>query len=142
MKTILVLSSAAIMLAVCCTGCVNAVGVANGYGYTPPALVYSNMNIGSHTEPNYEYLKRPYEVLGRVEGESSMFNVLLITAYGDGSCLRAEQDALRKMKNADALINRTFSIKHHSILSLFTQVTNCVSGDAIRYTDEDQKIKK
>ena len=137
MKKILAIAAAASGIALFGTGCVNNLAVGNGYGFAPPALIYSGCTVGSHTEPNYEYLKRPYEVLGTVTGEATTTNILLLASFGDGSVIAAEKDALSKIKGADALINRSFYTKHNSVLSLFTAVSNCVTGDAIRYTDHD-----
>lgn len=141
MKKLLALAVAACGLAVFCTGCASGYGVVNGYGGPYPGLIFSETISGSHTEPTFEYMKRPYEVLGHAEGEAEAINVLFVYAGGDSSCGMAESNALRKFKDADALINRTFSVKHFSVLSLFNRVTNRVSGDAIRYLDSGKNVK-
>lgn len=135
MKKCVLFAAAAIGITMLGTGCVNNLGMANGYGFAPPALVYSGTTFGSYTEQNIEALKRPYEILGTVTGEAETTNILLIASFGDGSIVAAEKDALSKIKGADAIINRTFYTKHNSVLCIFTAVTNCVTGTAIRYTD-------
>jgi len=141
MKKLFALAVAACGFAVFCTGCASGYFGINGYGTPAPGLIFSDTTAGSHTELNLEYLKRPYEVLGHAEGEAEAINVLFVYAGGDSSCGMAEDNALRKFKNADALINRTFSVKHFSVLSLFNKVTNRVSGDAIRYLDNGKNVK-
>ena len=139
MKKFLAMAAASAGIMFLATGCVNSLSMGNGYGFAPPALIYSGCTFGSHTEPNFEYLKRPYEVLGTVTGEATTNNILLIASFGDGSTVAAERDAMSKIKGTDAIINRSFYTKHVSVLSLFTAVTNCVEGQAIRYTDQDEK---
>lgn len=118
------------------TGCNSAIGVANGYGYTAPGLIYSNAKQGGTTELNIDALKRPYKHLGRVSGTSMQANVLLLLTGGDASLEAAQRDALSKVREADALINRNFDVEHQSILGLFTIAKLHVTGDAIQYTDK------
>ena len=135
MKNI-VLSGCALIVILLMSGCNSGIGVANGYGFTAPGIIFSSGVQGGTSEPNLEIMKRPYKHLGRVSGEATQTNVLLIVTVGDASIEAAQADALAKVKNADALINRNFDIKHNSILSLFTTATLRVTGDAIQYTDK------
>lgn len=122
-------------------GCASGYGIENGYGVVPPAVIFSNTKAGSYTEQNLEYLKRPYMVLGHAEGDAHAINVMFVCAVGDASCQTAEENALSKFADADALINRTFSVKHFSVMSVFNKVTNHVSGDAIKYLDDGKSVK-
>ena len=134
MKIFITLAATAI--AVLMFGCNSSIAVGNGYGYTAPGLIYSSGIQGGVSEPNFEILKRPYQHLGRVSGESVQVNTLLLVTLGDASIEAAQLDALAKAPKADALINRSFDIKHTSILGLFTTATLRVTGDAIKYTDK------
>lgn len=118
------------------TGCNNHIGIASGFGYTAPGVIYSNGIQGGKSELNIDALKRPYKHVGRVSGESSQTNILLLFTVGDASIEAAQQDALSKFNAAEALINRNFDVAHFSILGLFTTAKLRVTGDAIRFTDK------
>ena len=130
----LVYGAAVMMVVVLVTGC-GTYGLRSGYGiYMPGALVASGIQ-GGGTEQNLEILKRPYQHLRRVTGESSQTNILMLFSFGDASIESAQCDALAKVQGADALINRNFDVKHFSLIGLFTISTLQVTGDAIDYTD-------
>lgn len=132
MKTIFLaaLAAAALFLA----GCNSSIGVANGYGFTAPGLILTKGIQGGTSELNIDALKRPYKTLGRVSGKAIQTNVLLLVTVGDASIEAAQQDALARFKDADALINRNFDIESWSLLGLFTTATLRVTGDAIKYS--------
>ena len=132
-KCILLVSM--IVSAIAFTGCNSSIGVREGFGYTAPGIIYSQGANGGVAEPNFEILKRPYKHISRVSGESSQTNVLLVLTTGDASIEAAQKNALGKAKNADALINRNFDVKHFSVLGVFTIATLQVTGDAIQFTD-------
>lgn len=133
MKKMSLLIVGAIVLATA-SGCAG-IGVREGYGYVAPSVIYSGGIQGGSTEPVLEVLKRPYTHLGRVSGEASQTNILMLVTAGDASIEKAQSEALSKVKGADALINRNIDVKQMSILCLFTVATLRVSGDAIKYTD-------
>ena len=132
----MMLSAAVCALAAMLTGCNNLVTVQNGFCAAVPGVIFSRGIQGGAVEPNLEILKRPYTHLGRVNGEASQSNILFLITTGDASIDAAEKDALSKVKNADALINRNFNVKHFSLLCLFTVATLQVSGDAIKFSDK------
>ncbi len=134
MKTVFLMAFAAAALFL--AGCNSSIGVANGYGFTAPGLILTKGVQGGTSELNIDALKRPYKNLGRVAGEAVQTNVLLLVTVGDASIEAAQNDALSRIKNADALINRNFDIESWSILGLFTTATLRVTGDAITYTDK------
>lgn len=129
-----------VVLSVCAlfllTGCNSGIGVASGFGYTAPGLIYSMGVQGGVSELNVDAIKRPYKHIARVSGESIQSNVLLLVTTGDASIEAAQTDALSKAKGADALINRNFDVAHVSILGLFTVAKLRVTGDAIQFTDK------
>ena len=132
-----VLVSAALMgLVLLLAGCNSGVGVASGFGYTAPGVIYSSGVQGGVSELNIDALKRPYKHISRVRGESTQTNILLLFTMGDASIESAQLDALSKVKGADALINRNFDVAHFSLFSLFTVAKLRVTGDAIQYTDK------
>lgn len=132
----MLLSIAICSLAAMLAGCNNLVTVQNGFGAVAPGIILSRGTQGGAIEPNLEILKRPYVHLGRVTGDASQSNILFLFTSGDASIDAAERDALSKVKNADALINRNFNVKHSSFLCLFTVATLQVTGDAIKFTDK------
>ena len=133
MKRLLLMTTGLMLLAVA-SGCCG-IGVRSGFGYVMPSLIYSGGTQGGVAEPNMEIITRPYQHLGRVTGEASQTNILMLVTAGDASIERAQQDALSKISGADALINRNFDVGQLSIFGLFSTATLKVSGDAIRYTD-------
>ena len=136
MKKIFWVAMVLVGTALFAAGCNSATGVRNGFGYVAPALIYTQTAQGGAFEPNQDVLARPYVHLGRVSGESSASNVLLIISSGDASIEKAQNDALRKVKNADALINRVFDVRSFSIFGLFTTSTLVVTGDAVKFTSK------
>ncbi len=132
----MLLSIAICTLAAILTGCNNLVTVQNGFGAVAPGIILSRGIQGGATEPNLEILKRPYGHLARVTGEASQSNILFLFTSGDASIDAAERDALSKVRNADALINRNFNVKHFSFLCIFTVATLQVTGDAIKFSDK------
>ena len=131
-----VLFSAALIGAVLLlAGCNSGIGVASGFGYTAPGVIFSSGVQGGMSELNIDALKRPYKHVARVRGEASQTNVLLLFTSGDASIEAAQADALSKAKGAEALINRNFDVAHFSLLGIFTVAKLRVTGDAIQYTD-------
>ena len=128
-------AAAGTMLLAVMSGCHDGIGVKEGFGHAPLGIIYSHGIQGGATEPNLEIIKRPYRHLGRVSGDASQTNILFLFTGGNASIEKAQKDALSKAKGADALINRNFDVSHTPLLGIFTVATLQVSGDAIKFTD-------
>jgi len=74
-----------------------------------------------------------YTILGEVEGTARANSFLGIIATGDASIQSAYQDALSKMKEADAIIDLTIDYNGTSALGLVASFTTIIRGKAIKF---------
>ena len=130
MKTglLLVCGGAAALLCGCQTGYVNNYG----FGSTMPGVIYSDQTRGDFMGNKLENIDG-VTVLGRVHGESSATNVLLLVARGNCGIAAAKADAMKAYPYADDIVNIEVDTQHESILCLYNTSTTKLTGYAIKY---------
>lgn len=125
-------------LAVLGSGCASGYVNTFGFGATFPGAIYSNTTRGDFMLPKTENLNN-IRILGDVQGESTMTNVLFLVATGDAGIEAAKKDALLKYPNADDIINVEVDCTHTSVLSVYNQSRTILRGKAIKYIQPNKK---
>lgn len=98
---------------------------------TVGGLIYSNSIRAMYSSPRVDL--RNFIVLGKVEGRTSMKNVLFLFNFGDTGFQAMKRDALKNYPDADDIVNFDIDARQFNILIFFFETEAIIRGVAVKY---------
>jgi hypothetical protein len=96
-----------------------------------PGAIYSDATRAMYRESKANLAQ--YQVLGKVEAQSYMDNILLLINIGDTSLATLKAKALEKYPEADDIVNMEIDAHTFNVLIFFTKTTITMRGVAVKY---------
>ncbi len=132
----MLLSAAVLCLGAICFGSetqiIQPVKYGNGsLASTIGGLVFSDATRAMYHSPRVDL--RNYKVLGKVTGEVSMRNFVLLVNLGDTGFEALKRNALRQYPDADDIVNFDIDSNHFNILFFYIRTSVRINGIAVKY---------
>ena len=96
-----------------------------------PGIICSSATRAMYREAKVDL--NQYEVLGKVQSEAEMSNVLLLFNFGDTSLATLKAKALEKYPEADDIVNIEIDCHSYNFLVIYIGQTVMLRGVAVKY---------